>query len=180
METTTIFEQRVALTPKDLNRVAGTPIEKLLIEKAEQVLEGKCTKNGYVIPGSLKMISRSMGQVDPGRFTGAFVYFIQVEGKVLYPTDGMILQIEVMRKNKMGIFGEYNAAIRVMLPRDLHLGNDDYDNINIGDKIQVLVKKSRFQINDPFILSVGILYSSDVVVADADAVNTADESSDEE
>ena len=161
METTTIFEQRVALTPKDLNRVATIKIDKLLIEKAEQVLEGKCTKNGYVVPGSLKMISRSMGQIDPGRFTGAFVYFIQVEGKVLYPTDGMILQIEVMRKNKMGIFGEYNTAIRVMLPRDLHLGSDNYENINIGDKIQVLVKKSRFQINDPFILSVGILYSGE-------------------
>jgi hypothetical protein len=85
-----------------------------------------------------------------------------------------------MRKNKMGIFGEYNSAIRVMLPRDLHLGNDNYENINIGDKIQVLVKKSRFQINDPFILSVGILYSSDVVASNADAANIEDESSDEE
>jgi hypothetical protein len=80
----------------------------------------------------------------------------------------------------MGIFGEYNSAIRVMLPRDLHLGNDNYENINIGDKIQVLVKKSRFQINDPFILSVGILYSSDVVAPNADAANIEDESSDEE
>lgn len=175
METTTVFEQRVALTPKDLNRVVSSTIDKLLMEKAEQVLEGKCTKNGYVIPGSLKILSRSMGQVDAGRFTGAFVYFIQVEGKVLYPTDGMILQIEVMRKNKMGVFGEYNTAIRVMLPRDLHLGNEAYDNINIGDKIQVLVKKSRFQINDPFILSVGILYSSN----DSSALNVEDESSEE-
>ena len=40
--------------------------------------------------------------------------------------------------------------------------------------------KSRFQINDPFILSVGILYSPDVVALDADAANIEDESSDEE
>ena len=157
METTTIFEQRVALTPKDMNRVTRVSIDKILLEKVESLLEGKCSKNGYVQPGSLKILSRSMGQIDSGRFTGAFIYFVQAEGSVLYPTDGMIMQIEVTRKNKMGIFGEYNQAIRVMLPRDLHIGDEVYDAINIGEKISVLIKKSRFQISDPFILSVGIL-----------------------
>jgi DNA-directed RNA polymerase subunit E'/Rpb7 len=189
METTTVFEQRVTLTPKDLNRVATSTIDALLLEKTEQVLEGKCTKNGYVIPGSLKMLSRSMGQIDAGRFTGAFVYFVQVEGHVLYPTDGMILRVEVVRKNKMGIFAEYNSAIRVMIPRDLHIGIEQYENINIGDKVSVLIKKSRFQVNDPFILSVGILYDTGIasvasvaseVAPDLGALNDADEASEEE
>jgi DNA-directed RNA polymerase subunit E'/Rpb7 len=156
MEATTVFEQKVALTPKDLNRVAVSSIESILQEKIEQELEGKCMKNGYVVPGTLKLLSRSMGQIDAGRFTGGFVYFVQAEGKVLYPTDGMIIEVEVMKKNKMGIFAEYNNAIRVMLPRDLHIGNEEFESINVGDKIRALVKKSRFQMNDTFILSVGV------------------------
>ncbi len=185
MESTAIFEQRISLTPKEMNRISTSTIDKILLEKLEGQLEGKCTKNGYVVDGSIKLLSRSMGQIDSGRFTGSFIYFVQAEGKVLYPTDGMILEVEVMRKNKMGIFAEYNRAIRVMLPRDLHLGNEEYENIEIGQRISVLVKKSRFQVNDPFILSVGVL--NNIIsavekknVTAIDALKNEDEASDEE
>jgi hypothetical protein len=42
-----------------------------------------------------------------------------------------------------------------MIPRDLHIGNEEFDQLNIGDRIQIEIKKSRFQVNDPHILSIG-------------------------
>jgi len=43
-----------------------------------------------------------------------------------------------------------------MVPRDLHLGDEEFDSLKVGDRINVEIQKSRFQLRDPFIVSVGI------------------------
>jgi hypothetical protein len=45
--------------------------------------------------------------------------------------------------------------VHVMVVRDLHIGNKEFDSVELGDRIRVEIKKSRFQINDPHILSIG-------------------------
>jgi len=156
MEHQAVFEERVPITPKELNRLSDETAETILLEKLRTKLENRCSKHGFVIPGSLEIISRSMGLVEVGRFTGDIVYQVQAQGKVLNPSDGLLLTCEVLKKNKMGIYVEYKDAIRVLLPRDLHIGNIEFDALVIGDNIEVEIKKSRFQVNDPFILCVGI------------------------
>jgi len=42
-----------------------------------------------------------------------------------------------------------------MIVRDLHIGNVEFDSIQLGENIRIEIKKSRFQINDPHILSIG-------------------------
>jgi hypothetical protein len=56
----------------------------------------------------------------------------------------------------MGIYAVYENAIRIMIPRDLHLGDEDFDQLKVGDRIRVEIQKSRFQLRDPFIVSVGL------------------------
>jgi hypothetical protein len=41
-----------------------------------------------------------------------------------------------------------------MVPRDIHIGNEDFDSLKVGERIKVKIKKSRFQLRDPFIVSV--------------------------
>ncbi len=156
MRTRAIFERKVGLFPKDLNTLtkAGT-IETLLLNKVKETLEGRCSQHGWVIPGTLKILSRSMCQNESGRFTGAMVSWVQVEGDVYYPSDDMEIIGEVLKKNKMGLFVTYENAIQIMVPRDLHLGNEEYESVEIGAYVSIKIKKSRFQINDPYILSVG-------------------------
>lgn len=157
METKAIFERKITLTPRELNKVSKTrPIDALILEKVKQDLEGKCSQHGWVIPQSLKLLSRSLCHCEAGRFTGAMASWVQAEGNVYYPVDGMELEAEVLKKNKMGMFVLFNDAIQVMVPRDLHLENEEYHGVGIGDVIKVEIKKSRFQVNDPFILSVGV------------------------
>ena len=173
MEHQAVFEERVPITPKELNRLSDDTAETILLEKLRTKLENRCSKHGFVIPGSLEIISRSMGLVEVGRFTGDVVYQVQAQGKVLNPSDGLLLTCEVLKKNKMGIYVEYKDAIRVLLPRDLHIGNTEFDALVIGDNIEVEIKKSRFQVNDPFILCVGIykakISSGTVAAAAAEA-----------
>ncbi len=173
METKAIFERKVTLTPRELNKVSkSTPIDSLILEKVKQELEGKCSQHGWVIPQSITLVSRSLCHCEAGRFTGAMTSWVQAEGNVYYPVDGMELEAEVLKKNKMGMFVVFNDAIQVMVPRDLHLENEEYHDVGIGDKIRVEIKKSRFQVNDPYILSVGVFKG---VVAKAAVVEAVEE-----
>jgi hypothetical protein len=56
----------------------------------------------------------------------------------------------------MGMYVTHRNAIRIQIPRDLHLGNEDYEATEIGDKVEVELKRSKFQVNDPFILATGL------------------------
>jgi len=155
METIALFEEKIPITPRDLSR-GSVKIEGLLSDKLSQKLEGRCSLHGYVIPGTMKLLSRSVGYIEKGRNTGDIVYHIQAEGNVIYPPDGTVLQGEILRKNKMGMFVNYKDAIHVILPRDLHIGNEEFDSLQIGEVVKVEIKKSRFQVNDEYILSVGV------------------------
>jgi ribA/ribD-fused uncharacterized protein len=155
MDSIALFEEKIPLTPRDLAR-DSVDINGILLKKLMTKLEGRCSLHGWVKPNSLQIISRSLGYVEKGRFTGDIVYHIQCEAKVYNPPSGIIVEGDVIRKNKMGMYVNYDDAIRIILPRDLHIGDEAYDSINIGDRVSVEIKKSRFQVNDEFILSVGL------------------------
>lgn len=156
MEVTAYFERKVALTPRDLNRVRDGRVDDVLMAKMREQIEEKCSEHGFVLPGSLKMISRSMGYYEQARFTADAVYQVKLEGKVLYPVDGVRVVGEVIRKNKLGLYVVHRDALRIQVPRDLHIGNAEFDSVEIGDRVEIELKKSRFQINDTFILTNGL------------------------
>jgi DNA-directed RNA polymerase subunit E'/Rpb7 len=154
MEQLAVFDEKIAISPIEL-RPEITSFDSILIEKLKKQLEGKCSKHGYVIPGSLRLLSRSLGIVEKGHFTADILYYIKAEGKVYNPPEGTQLEGEVIRKNKMGLYVILNDAIRIMIPRDLHIGNESFDKVEIGDRIRIEIKKSRYQMNDTHILSIG-------------------------
>jgi len=160
MEITAFFEKKVSLNAKDLNKVgASNTVADLLIQKLSAMMDSKCSEHGYVLPGTLELISRSVGYFEAARFTGDAVYYVKSKGQVLYPTDGVRVVGEVTRKNKMGLLVNYRDGLRIQVPRDLHLDDeiaDVFESIVPGDVIEVELKKSLFQINDPFILTNGI------------------------
>ena len=155
MEYVAVFEEKVTLTPKDLRNEIKS-IDSILEQKLRKQLEGRCSRNGYVLPDGISILSRSMGNVERGRFTGNLLFHVQAEGKVLNPPDGTIVSGEVIRKNKMGLYVEYAKAIRIIIPRDINIGNKEFEDIEIGEMVDVEIKKSRFQVNDEYILSVGL------------------------
>ena len=159
MESTVFFEKKLFLTPLDFNRLKKQTVDELLLKKAQDLLEGKCSEHGFVVSGSIKLISRSVGYFESARFTGDAVYYVKLEGRVIYPVDEHEVVGEVIRKNKMGLYVNYKDAIRIQVPRDLHLDDaiaEDYDEIQVGDYIRVQLKRSKFAIYDPYILASGL------------------------
>lgn len=155
MESEAFFQEKVYLTPKDL-RNSIYSVDSILINKLKDRLEQRCSPHGYVLPGTLELLTRSAGMVDSGRFSGDWAFLIKAKGRVLHPPEGTSVDVEVLKNNKMGIYAVYENAIRIMVPRDLHLGDEEFDQLKVGEKINVEIQKSRFQLRDPFIVSVGI------------------------
>jgi hypothetical protein len=173
MESTAYFEKKISLSPITIFNKVGRDnnLDVLLLQQLKEKLENKCSEHGFVLPGTLELISRSMGYFEAGRFTGDAVFYVKAEGKVINPADGFRVIGEVARKNNMGLNVSYkNNSLRIQVPRDLHLGDDSdqFNAIEPGDFVEVELKKSLFQINDPYILTNGRFIrkvSSDAVVA---------------
>jgi DNA-directed RNA polymerase subunit E'/Rpb7 len=172
MEHTALFEERASLTSRDL-RGEITDIDGLLLQKLSTRMENKCSRHGFVLPGTMKILSRSMGYIEKGRFTGDIIFHVQAEAKVLNPPAGFTLEGVVIRKNKMGMYVSYNDAIRIILPRDLHIGDEAFEAIPVGANVNVEIQKSRFQVNDAYILSVGLFRGLATAVAEAAPANSA-------
>ena len=157
MEQSVLFEQKVALTPKDMNRMGTDTINTIILEQVSKNLEGRCNQHGYVIQGSLEILSRSMGQLEHGRYTGNIIFHVQLQGRVYNPVNGTRITGKIDKKNKMGLYIIYNDAIRILVPRDLHVGNKAFESLEPGQEITIEIRKSRFQIQDLFILSLAVL-----------------------
>ena len=156
MESTAFFEKKISIIPSEFNEIKTSTVDSLLEKKAKEVMEKKCSEQGFVLSGTIKLLSRSMGYFESARFTGDAVYYVKLEGKVIYPADGVRVVGEVIRKNKMGLYIDYRKAIRIQVPRDLHIGSEEYEEVEVGDTVEVELKRSKFQINDPYILASGI------------------------
>lgn len=154
MEQDAIFEEKVSLSAKDMSGEILS-FDDILLRKMRKQIEGKCTKHGFLIPGSLKLLSRSYGYMEKGTFTADSLYYMKAQGRVYNPPNGTVVEGVVMRKSKAGLYIIIENAVHVMVVRDLHIGNREFDAVELGDTIRVEIKKSRFQINDPHILSIG-------------------------
>jgi DNA-directed RNA polymerase subunit E'/Rpb7 len=158
MYNTVYLDERVALTPSELSNItAPESVREMLTKKLKAKHEGKCNANGYVKPSSVAILSRSMGVAENGRFTGNLLYDCKVKCEVFYPVGGLQMEATVIKVNKMGAYVHFDEAIRILLPRDLHIGSVDFDNIEEGKNVLVRLERSRFQANDPYIMGVGVL-----------------------
>jgi hypothetical protein len=52
--------------------------------------------------------------------------------------------------------GRLHEAMRILIPRDLHLGNTEFDALQVGQGVRIRLLRSRFQSKDAFIQSVGV------------------------
>jgi DNA-directed RNA polymerase subunit E'/Rpb7 len=165
MYTTVYLDERVAITPAEFNDIrASEELLQKLHTKLRERYEGKCNANGFVRPGSIEILAKSMGIAENGRFTGNILYDCRFKCEILYPIAGTVYNAIVIKVNKMGAYAVFDDAIRLLLPRDLHIGNTAFDAIAEGDSVQVRLERSRFQTNDTFIMAVGVLSSQTAVV----------------
>jgi len=153
-------ERRVTLSPVEY-KDAVEDLDKFLTKKLRKEFEGKCSQHGWIRPGSTSIVARSMGQAEHGRFTADFIFYCKVRALCLSPYTNQIVEGQILKANKMGAYvlvisdGRVQDAMRILVPRDLHLGNAEFEQLSAGENVRVRVLRSRFQAGDEFIQAVG-------------------------
>ena len=133
-----------------------TAIGKNLRETLERNLiaqyEGKCVVEGFIRPGSSKIITYSSGLIIRGNQVSFEIVF---ECDVCFPVEGMLISCVAKNITKAGIRAESAfdkpSPIVVFVARDHHYNDTYFGEVQEGDNIDIRVIGQRFELNDAYI-----------------------------
>lgn len=139
-----------------------TNIGKNIKETIEQNIafnfESRCLVEGYIKPGSSKIISYSSGLVTRGIYVSFEVVF---ECEICFPVEGMLIECVAINITKAGIRAEsaldFPSPIVVFIAKDHHFNMDYFSEIQEGSKFTAAVIGQRFELNDKFVSIIGEL-----------------------
>ena len=136
----------------------GKNIKQNLEKKIISIIEGRCIKEGFIKPKSVRIINYSSGNVDSDNIE----FYTSFECFISHPVEGMV--IECMTKNitKAGIHAEKIdddgvIPLTIFVSRDHNYNNKLFNSIKENTKIKVKVIGIRYELNDPYICVIAKL-----------------------
>jgi cell division septation protein DedD len=129
----------------------GDNVKQTLEKSIAAAVEGRCIVEGFVKPGSVRVVSYSSGML---RGSDVF-YDVIIECQTCCPVEGM--NIDCVAKTiteSAGIRAEVEeepSPVVIFLARDHHYTNKAFTNVKVGDKIKVRVLGQRFELNDKYV-----------------------------
>lgn len=128
----------------------GSNIKPLLEQLVASQVEGKCIVEGYIKPGSTKILTYSNGMLK----SDIVIFEVVFECLVCSPVEGMLIDVVSKNITKAGIRAEYESQpspVEVFVARDHHYKSSYFASIKEGDKIRVRVIGQRYELNDKYI-----------------------------
>jgi DNA-directed RNA polymerase subunit E'/Rpb7 len=147
-----ILTMKVVLPITEVGKNMKSNLEKFISKNNE----GKCIAEGFIRPGSVKVIRYSSGLV-----SNQYVEFETIfECMICHPVEGMLIECDTKTITKAGIHAEVidntgAIPITVFIARDHHFTDRNFSNITENMKIIVRVIGIRYELNDPYICVIG-------------------------
>ena len=150
-----LFERRELVRNVHIDaRFLQRNIQASLLAQLRMKYEGKCAPEGYIQPGSIVIAEHSLGRANLIR--GGLDYMVKFQGDICMPHPGQIFRVPVTLKSKIGVHAEKDP-IKILMPRDLHLGVAAFEDIQEGQDVEIEVVGTRFQQGDQSIIVLGKL-----------------------
>ena len=116
--------------------------------------EGICVAEGYIQRRSITVVEHSLGRIN--YIKGGLDYTVKFQADICMPHPGQVFRMPVVLKSKLGIHAE-STPIKALLPRDLHIGVSDFEDVSEKEEIEFEVVGARFQQGDETIVVLGKL-----------------------
>jgi len=146
--------------------IIGKNLQENIEENIKGNFEGKCVVEGFIKPGSVKIITYSCGIIQRGNLV---LFEIVFECDVCFPVEGMIISCIAKNITKAGVRaeseGEVPSPVVVFIAKDHHYNVPQFAEIKEGDKINVRVVGQRFELNDKYVSIIGELIKEKEFVA---------------
>jgi DNA-directed RNA polymerase subunit E'/Rpb7 len=153
-----LFERReLSKKVKIHSKFIQRNIQASLLAQLKMQYQGRCSAEGYINKDSLTIVNYSLGRVD--YIKGGVNYDVIIQADVCLPHPGQKLKAPVTLRSKIGVHAE-TGPIKVLIPRDLHIGNDQFDSISAEEEVEFEVVGSQFKQGDEYIIIVGKLIGS--------------------
>jgi DNA-directed RNA polymerase subunit E'/Rpb7 len=132
-----------------------TAIGKNLLQTLEntitKIVGGKCIVEGYVKPGSIRVITFSSGIVKGENI----IFDVVFNCEVCYPVSGMKLNCVAKNITKAGIraesVDEQPSPFILFVARDHYYASEYFNSIEENDKFVARIIAQRFELNDKYI-----------------------------
>ena len=147
-----------------INKTVSLPMQKVganlisnINESIENEISGKCIKEGYIKPNTIKIINYSSGLI-----LGSTILFeIVLECQICLPVENTLIKCKAISITKAGIRAElddpHNPLV-IFIARDHHYKNPDFfSSIKESNEIVVRIIGKRFELNDTFIAVIAEL-----------------------
>ena len=138
----TQINRRVSLNPRFLDIDFAKYIEKIV----KNNVEGRCIREGYVVPGTTIVLERSMGNLNNNQFNGNIIYDVKIGVKICNIPVNSIIKAPIIKINKLGLLAEL-GPLMIIVPKEIHSNKDAFKDIKIGDEIELLIIGKTFELN---------------------------------
>jgi DNA-directed RNA polymerase subunit E'/Rpb7 len=136
----------------------GKNIDQVIEEYIHNNFEGKCVVEGFIKPNSCKIIRYSSGTIERGN---NIVFEVVFECDVCFPVEGINISCVVRNVVKAGVRAESSSDVPspfiVFVAKDHHFNIQQFNDIQVGDIINVRVIGQRFELNDKYVSIIGEL-----------------------
>ena len=141
---TVTLNEYIYLSPTDINK----NIDEIILLKLKKKIEGKCIKVGYVVPNTIKVVSRSMGMVYNSNFNGFTTCHVTYIAEVCNPGIGQIIECQVENIDKYQVVCYIDtperSPLEIYLFKQHHVNNTDYAGLKKNDIIKVKIGGSSW------------------------------------
>ena len=138
----TQINRRVSLNPRFLDLDFAKYIEKIV----KNNVEGRCIREGYVVPGTTIVLERSMGNLNNNQFNGNIIYDVKIGVKICNIPVNSVVKAPIIKINKLGLLAEL-GPLMIIVPKEIHSNKDAFKDIKIGDEIELLIIGKTFELN---------------------------------
>jgi DNA-directed RNA polymerase subunit E'/Rpb7 len=149
---TLIENNEICLSSKDMEGNINKTIERKLKEK----YEGVCISDGYVKKGSIKLLKRDVGVITSINFRGLTKFKATYSVEICNPVKNNIISATIKDMNLIGLIAE-SHPMSIIIVKDYHEDQSVFDNLQIGDTINVKVIMKKYKLNDTEITVIGSL-----------------------
>jgi DNA-directed RNA polymerase subunit E'/Rpb7 len=151
---TIIEDDVIYLSANDMSDVKN--INKTIERKLKEKYEGVCISDGYVKKGSLKLVKRTIGETTSINFRGLIKFKVTYSVEICNPVKNNLISATIKDMNLIGLIAE-NHPMSIIIVKDYHEDQSVFDNLQIGDTINVKVVMKKYKVNDTEISVIGLL-----------------------
>jgi len=128
-----------------------------LVTQLRMNLEGHCSSEGFIQSQSITILKYSIGRSNYTK--GGIDYQVTFQADICFPHSGQVFKATTDMKSKIGIHALL-PPLKILIPRDLHIGNQDFETLEVGKEIEFEVVNAVFKQMDKDIIIICRLRSA--------------------